>query len=47
MIGLKFQIDVPEDLVRRTIRHLAASGKIKKKGAKWQKADADEALPRK
>jgi len=43
----QFQIDVPEDLVRRTIRHLAASGKIKKKGAKWQKADADEALPRK
>jgi len=43
----QFQIDVPEDLVRRTIRHLAASGKIKKKGAKWQKADPGEALPRK
>jgi len=31
----QFQIEVPEDMVRRTLRNLRASGKIRKKGAKW------------
>jgi len=40
----QFQIDVPEDMVRRTIRHLAVSGKIRKQGAKWHKVDAGSDL---
>ena len=35
----QFQIDVPEDLLRRTIRNLFANGRIKKKGAKWNRTD--------
>ena len=40
----QFQIDVPEELVRRTLRHLATSGMVKKKGAKWHKTDGDVAM---
>jgi len=39
----QFQIEVPEDMVRRTIRHLASTGKIRKKGAKWHRADESSA----
>ena len=43
----QFQIDVSEDLLRRTIRHLAAQGVLKKKGAKWHKTNGDAPLPKK
>ena len=35
---VQFKIDVPDELLRRTLRHLAANGKVHKKGAKWYKA---------
>jgi uncharacterized protein len=40
----QFQIDVPEELVRRTLKHLASSGTIKKKGAQWHKTNGDVAM---
>ncbi|MCG7841151.1 MAG: phosphoribosyltransferase [Methanomassiliicoccales archaeon] len=40
----QFQIDIPEELLRRTIRHLAAQGVLKKKGAKWRKLNGDANL---
>jgi hypoxanthine phosphoribosyltransferase len=35
----QFQIDVSEEMIRRTLRILRASGKVQKKGAKWVKCD--------
>lgn len=34
----RFFIDLPEDLIRRTLRTLACNKKVRKKGARWMRA---------
>ena len=35
----QFQIEIPEDMIRRTLRYMAGMGKVKKIGAKWTRRE--------